>query len=385
LTVIFEQGVVVIERANRVVIGDEQAIESVKLPRGVVRLITPVEGEVTLPLQQYPWPEEKQTNPVSENGKSPTEWQQFLAEYDRSVPRPVTFAWEFSTSEDFSPRFDLEIAKDAHFNEKVLAVHGLAEMHADVYNLSIGTPYYWKIVARAIQDNSEMGRVLAESGVGHFSTNPTPPRWICVPGVTNVRDIGGWPLPDGRRVRQGMIYRGSEMNSHCAISPEGHTVMVDDLGILTDLDLRGMGEERKPVLDIKKVEYINIPVLAYDSIASPEYTGRYRAVFNLLATRSMYPIFMHCWGGADRTGTVAFLILALLGVSNDDLSTEYELTSLSVWGERRRNLDAFQVLLQTLELFAAKGSSIQTQVERYMKVIGVTGEEVERIKEILTE
>ena len=40
-------------------------------------------------------------------------------------------------------------------------------------------------------------------------------------------------------------------------------------------------------------------------------------------------IFFHCFGGADRTGTVAFLVEALLGVSESDMSKDYELTTYS--------------------------------------------------------
>lgn len=41
---------------------------------------------------------------------------------------------------------------------------------------------------------------------------------------------------------------------------------------------------------------------------------------------------MHCQGGCDRTGTLAFLLLGLLGVSESDLAKEYELSSFSVIG-----------------------------------------------------
>jgi protein-tyrosine phosphatase len=372
-----------IEQERRVEIHIDQTNEPKQFRSDALRLISPGEGEVTFPLQQYAWPEEKDRVLPLEN--EALDWGQFLIENDRSLPRAVSFAWEFSYQAEYPLHFDLEIAYDADFNQKVTVVHGLTQPNAQVYNLGIGISYYWKVVARASREGDQQQPVLAESPVGHFVTNSTPPRWINVPGVTNVRDIGGWPLPGGHRVRQGMIYRGSELNNHCLISAEGHKILVEDLGILTDMDLRGVGEERGPVLDLRKVEYINIPVMPYESIARPEYTGRYRAAFSLLATRSMYPIFVHCWGGADRTGTVAFLTLALLGVSMEDLATEYELTSLSIWGQRLREAEAFQDLLHTLELFAPKGSSIQTQVERYMKVIGVTAEEVGKIREIMTD
>jgi hypothetical protein len=41
---------------------------------------------------------------------------------------------------------------------------------------------------------------------------------------------------------------------------------------------------------------------------------------------------MHCQGGCDRTGTLSFLLLGLLGVSESDLAKEYELSSFSSIG-----------------------------------------------------
>ncbi len=182
-----------------------------------------------------------------------------------------------------------------------------------------------------------------------------------------------------------MVFRGTEMNSHCAIRPEGRRVMLEDLKIRTDIDLRGEGDEPLMVLDPQQVRYVNIPTMPYDSIANPQYTGRYRELFALLARSESYPLYIHCWGGADRTGTLLFLIEALLGMCHEDLATDYELTSLSIWGERLRNTEAYEDLVQTLALFAPKGSTLQNQVERYLRVIGVTNEEVEQIRTLLVE
>ena len=49
-------------------------------------------------------------------------------------------------------------------------------------------------------------------------------------------------------------------------------------------------------------------------------------------------VYFHCAGGADRTGTLAFLIEALLGVSESDLSKDYELTSFDGSHDRYRNM-----------------------------------------------
>lgn len=48
-------------------------------------------------------------------------------------------------------------------------------------------------------------------------------------------------------------------------------------------------------------------------------------------------MYLHCVGGADRTGTLAFLIEALVGVSESDLSKDYELTSFDGSHTRRRS------------------------------------------------
>jgi protein tyrosine/serine phosphatase len=283
-----------------------------------------------------------------------------------------------SEAEGAALRYDLDLlaedgSRDAH------SLRGLLGPQASLLNLRIGTPYRWRVRARLGR------RVIAGSGWGRFTTHPAAPRWIHAPGITNVRDLGGWPLPDGRRVRQGLLFRGSEMNSHCSITEAGRAVLLRELAIRTDLDLRGAGEERQAVLDPARVDYVNIPLASYDMIASPEYIKHYRDVFHLLSSRARYPVFMHCWGGADRAGTVAFLVGALLGMRLEDLILDYELTSLSIWGERSRHSEVFQELLQTLEVFARKGSSLQTQVERYLHVIDISQQEIAAIRDILTE
>ena len=49
--------------------------------------------------------------------------------------------------------------------------------------------------------------------------------------------------------------------------------------------------------------------------------GGYTPIFGIaaIADENRYPVYIHCTGGADRTGTLAFLINALLGVGEDDL------------------------------------------------------------------
>jgi hypothetical protein len=241
--------------------------------RHAVRLLKPLPGQVTHPLQQHAWPAPPLQPPMDGPLWS---WQRYLAENDRSLPLPVEFAWEPAESlfrasgwpslvsrGNTSLRYELEIVPAHYSSEKILRTR-LPAPRAEVYNLRVGTEYLWKVTARQGRE------VVGESPVGQFITDPTPPRWIRVPGTTNVRDLGGWSLLDGRKIRQGLFYRGSELNSHCSINDAGRRVLIEDLGIRTDVDLRGQGEDRQAVLDHSHVEYLNVPVMAYDSIASPQ-------------------------------------------------------------------------------------------------------------------
>ncbi|HEX9017653.1 MAG TPA: tyrosine-protein phosphatase [Anaerolineaceae bacterium] len=343
-----------------------------------IRLDLPYQNQVTGPLQKHLWLPEKRMKLLRRRERLVTERAEQTELEDRSHPQGVRFQWSCIARQPVPVDYDLQVHAECEFGENIYLT-GLTEPHAELVNLRVGTYYSWQVIAR-LRD-----QVISQSKIGRFFTNPTPPRWILVPGITNVRDLGGWPLPGGRRVRQGMIFRGSEMNSHCVLTAEGHKVLVEDLAVRTDLDLRGQGEERLPALDPARVKYVNLPLASYDMIAHPEYVARFRELFALLAARSTYPAFIHCWGGADRTGTVAFLLGALLGMRTEDLFTDYELTSLSIWGDRLAGSDAFQDLLRTLEVFAKKGSSLQSQVERYLRFIGVTEGEIVEIREMMTE
>ena len=88
-------------------------------------------------------------------------------------------------------------------------------------------------------------------------------------------------------------------------------------------------------------------------------------------------MYFHCIGGADRTGTLAFLIEALLGVNEGDMSKDYELTSF--YSERLRNDNGscpFKRLVFYLKNFP--GSTLQEKVTSW----ATTGENVLTLEKI---
>lgn len=323
-----------------------------------INLLYPPANSMTPPLQEHEWGSNAAAFPS-------------IIPIDRSQPRPVDFAWERPAIEGDSLHYDLEISRNPDFEDPI-RVTNLSNTSTRVWNLQIDTRYYWKVIAKRNK------QPLASSHISEFTTHPQAPRWLYIPDITNVRDIGGWPLPYGKKISQGMVYRSSEMNSHLELTAQGQDILLNQLKIRTDIDLRGEEEIRKPAL--KNVQYINIPLQPYAHIAEEPYKPLYRQVFQTLADPNVYPVIIHCWGGADRTGTVIFLLEALLGVRKKWLIQDYELTSLSIWGERHHTSDEFTAFLTYLSRYGVK---IQDEVKNYLKSIGVSKQELTSIRKIL--
>src|SRR5699024_422133 len=60
-------------------------------------------------------------------------------------------------------------------------------------------------------------------------------------------------------------------------------------------------------------------------------------IFRILATESRVPTLIHCAAGKDRTGILIALLLAVLGVSEQDIIDDYALTGVL----RPNRIDAF--------------------------------------------
>ena len=199
---------------------------------------------------------------------------------------------------------------------------------AEIYNLIPGVNYYYTVYGSD-------GKVLKTGCVKPVG----PLRWIN--GIAeNVRDLGGWKA-DGGHIAYGKLYRGARLSSRMPQS--GRDIFSKYLGISVDLDLRGIKESEARVGPVMEgAEYLKLPVeknLGRGTGNTQElYQQAIRAIIGWLGEgRSVY---FHCAGGADRTGSLAFLIEALLGVSESDLSKDYELTTFAGTNTRLRNFRA---------------------------------------------
>ena len=156
----------------------------------------------------------------------------------------------------------------------------------------------------------------------------------------NVRDLGGWKVDDGH-IAYGKLYRGAKLSSR--MSDNSKDIFLNQLGISLDLDLRGIKDSEAkvgPVVD--GADYLKFPVeknLGRGTGNTQElYQEAIRAIIGYLGQGKA--VYFHCAGGADRTGTLAFLIEALVGVSESDLSKDYELTTFAGTNKRLRDFRA---------------------------------------------
>lgn len=257
-------------------------------------------------------------------------------------PAPVRLSWKYSDKNKVRSSTVL-ISTDKSFKKPIsINVEGNTE-NAKVYNLFTGTKYFWKVKS-TLSDGK-----TATSNISSFTTVDSV-RILNIDGVTNVRDMGAWKTADGKTIKQGVAYRSAEMDSkdYTKISSEGIKTALDDLGIKTDIDLRTLEEITNSGSELTAgplgslVKYVHVSSAQYAKYLGSTETDT--AVIKQFADLDNYPILFHCVVGADRTGTLAFMIKALLGVSENDIVKDYELT-----GTRNRSQPAFAAFIEAFK------------------------------------
>lgn len=142
----------------------------------------------------------------------------------------------------------------------------------------------------------------------------------------NVRDLGGWAC-DGGTVKYGLLIRGGKL------SAADRAVLVGEMGIQHDLDLRGReggGSGDEPEMTESPlgndVWYTRTQQYAWYALTPvATWQAYFRCVIDAVTHRE--PVYFHCTAGADRTGTLACVLEGLLGMSQSDIDKDYELTT----------------------------------------------------------
>jgi protein-tyrosine phosphatase len=172
---------------------------------------------------------------------------------------------------------------------------------------------------------------------------PAPERRIGLSGPVNFRDLGGYDTVDGRRVRWRRLFRSDSLSP---VTADDARLLTEELGLLAVVDLRTRREldrEGRGGLADVALHYHHVPLIeevetgpdgpfersltdAYARLLD-ESAGRISDALAAIASEvAEHPTVFHCTAGKDRTGIVAALVLALLGVSDEDIVSDYVLT-----------------------------------------------------------
>lgn len=256
---------------------------------------------------------------------------------------------------------------------------------AEVYNLTPGDTLRYRILSDATGACLQQGIAAIEGQV----------RMLYLESVDNVRDIGGWPVAGGGHVRYGMLYRGSKLHTAGTdFVSDADVERMRALGICAEFDMRGFREANESREDYAysrlgddvAYEYINSGCVAYTAIfVSPAIVRlEWRRIYNYV--RQGKPVFYHCSRGCDRVGTISVLLEGVLGVGENDLCLDYELSSFcGEPGLRHRNerylhpAYDFEAMMTTIKSYP--GATLRDKFEYFLvQVCGVSATEVERFR-----
>ena len=278
---------------------------------------------------------------------------------------------------------------DSALSSKVDAVLSLSESesmdNAHVYqadplatqlvvdNLKVDTQYYYTFDVSLFSEEYHFN--------GAFRTAASH-RLISLPDLGNVRDVGGRKNQNGVSIKQNMIIRGSELDglveNRYFLREEYIEYAREEFGFKTDMDLRqevfGYPEYASRLGE--DVNHVFFSAPSYASVLSEFSWPLVKKIFSFLADGSNYPIYMHCSHGADRTGTMIYLLDGILGMSEEEMKMEFILSDLDE--------DALTPMRAALEQI--KGDTLNEKIENYLiDYAGVTKAEIASIRRLMLE
>ncbi len=290
----------------------------------------------------------------------------------------ITIEWEYDGEDEISS-YIFEYSLNEDFSDSTSVTLSAATEKRKLTNLYKSAKYYVRVTAKG--ENTETSNTVS------FETTSTGPRIMNVGGhYGNVRDLGGYVTEEGLIVLQDKVFRGSALDDcvnadKSTLTSVGKKYFNDEVGIKTELDLRGTSENcgrMTPALQSAE-NYIQVPIVNFQAAFYKEQAGLYKKVFLVFADEKNYPVYFHCAAGADRTGTVAAILLALLGVKKEEIIQDFEITSFSKAGERSKV--RLMPVLNGLERY--NGDTLSQKTENYLYSIGLSKKEIFSIKAIM--
>ena len=175
-------------------------------------------------------------------------------------------------------------------------------------------------------------------------------RHIHFESVPNFRDIGGYRTHDGRTVAWRRLFRSAALHK---MNDGERARLQQDIGPRAVIDLRRPRDADHPeVILLRQIGARHYPLpFRPDGLASfseelrahpnathlgavylyrireQPYGKRLVDALEIIADEDNHPLVFHCTAGKDRTGVLAAMVLAALGVVDDDVVEDYVLSA----------------------------------------------------------
>ena len=315
-----------------------------------------------------------------------------------SKPNPIKINWTESNDKNVNPTKQvLSISENGEFNDpsKTMRISLGSEVREyDLYNFKINTQYQYRI-------ENMYGSKAFNSEAKSFTVNASTPRNYYVDGVENVRDLGGYDVGSSFTYKQGLLYRCGRLSASntgkVAITELGKSQFVNELKVKTEIDLRKTsssvfsdnengGLTSSPAGS--SVNYVSCPMdyAGRNPFTYEENKAGIRSFFETLSNVNNYPIAFHCSIGTDRTGGLAYIIGAMLGVSEEELMTDYLFSNLANINGTRLSTVITADNFYVKGINESEGSTLMEKATNYLvSNVGVSLTTINTIKSILLE
>lgn len=312
-----------------------------------------------------------------------------------SFAKEFNFTWSETNDLNVDPTY-YELCFKEKGSEEGFVYQIQNEKSVKVSNFKINTTYEYYL-------NSVHGDTKFKSEVKEFTVTDLAPRNLFIEGVENCRDLGGWDIGEGKTYKQGMIYRtaqfnyGGVLNTYkCEPTDKGLYALNNVLKIKTDIDLRKTeafnGQDEVNGITSSplgsSVKYVSCPMnYGNQNIFTQDINKEsIRLFFDTLSNEANYPIAFHCMRGTDRTGALAYVIGALLGMNEEDLMLDYLFSDLANINNpvREATITGEDFYIQGIK--NSVGDSLKEKTRNYLiNTVNVSEDTLNRIINILSE
>ena len=249
-------------------------------------------------------------------------------------PAPVVITWSGNAT-----KIEVFTSSSRTSSSRVASESFSSSSSASIYNLIPGQKYYYTATngstTVATGDFTPTGRRRMIKVSSSFDASH----------AANCRDFGGLPTVDGKHVKYGLIYRGSNIDG-LSSDNDAKDVFLNTMKIKWDIDLRASNEKG------------SAPTLSGVSKGTQSYSASFddsnlrsktkvattlKEIIDAINKDTPEPVYIHCRIGSDRTGYICLLVEALIGVTQNYCDTDYEITSFTgnVTGTRFRVDDTY--------------------------------------------